>query len=90
MKKDTMKLYFPVEGRVSGELIYEKGETYEIPIHGGSADRWIKRGAIPQSQMPKEEAKAIVPDLDQDDKTSNEDKNEDVPKSGNKNKGNRK
>lgn len=43
---ETKLLKFTFDGRVDGEVIYEAGKTYPVPVAGGSADRWIKRGAI--------------------------------------------
>lgn len=42
----TKYLFFKEDGKVDGKTIYKAGETYEICNDLGSADRWIKRGAI--------------------------------------------
>lgn len=48
-----MKLFFPMDAYVNGELIYEKGKTYEVKTEGGSAARWVVRGAIEVREEPK-------------------------------------
>ena len=40
-----MKLYFNKDGYINGELVFEKGKVYDVPEDGGSAARWMKRGA---------------------------------------------
>jgi len=41
---DVVKLYFPFDAIVDDEVVYPAGE-HEVPKKGGSAERWIKRGA---------------------------------------------
>lgn len=41
-----MKLFFPHDAVVSGEVIYKAGSTHEVSDELGSASRWIKRGAV--------------------------------------------
>lgn len=91
MKNNTQELYFTTDGFVNGELVYEKGQTYSVPVAGGSADRWIKRGAVPKSQLAKIPVgpEEIQENLDEGDNKENQDKTKDVPvkNNGGKNQG---
>lgn len=39
-------LLFLENAYIDGELFAKKGEVKEVPVEGGSADRWLKRCAI--------------------------------------------
>jgi hypothetical protein len=41
-----MKLKFTQDGIVNGQVVFKKGEIYDISDELGSATRWIKRGAV--------------------------------------------
>jgi hypothetical protein len=38
------KLLFTEDAFINGELVYKKGEIYDIAVESGSYSRWIKRG----------------------------------------------
>jgi hypothetical protein len=42
-----MKLKFLQDGFVNGQCVFKAGQTYEVDNTHGSADRWIRRGALP-------------------------------------------
>lgn len=49
------KAYFIKDGFVDGELVFKKGETYELSEKSGSHSRWIRRGiAIDPVEQGKE------------------------------------
>lgn len=41
----TKKIFFPKQMEYNGK-IYTAGETYDIEVANGFADRWIKRGCV--------------------------------------------
>lgn len=41
----TKKLKFHQDAIYNGKLLYQAGQTYDVPTELGFADRWIKRGA---------------------------------------------
>jgi hypothetical protein len=40
-----MLLKFNFDGVYNGELLFEKGKTYDVSEENGFASRWIRRGA---------------------------------------------
>lgn len=47
-----MKLRFKEDKFVDGVLTFKAGEIYDIPEAGGSAVRWLKRGAEVVEETP--------------------------------------
>lgn len=58
----TKKILFHEDGIVNGEVVFKKGEVYDIPVETGSAARWIRRGAeeVIEAVKVKEEVKTEV------------------------------
>lgn len=67
------KIKFVSDGKVDGEIVYNKGETYEIS-NPSSIDRWLKRGhqrvdsasVIKAENKEKEEKAKAAAGLDKD------------------------
>lgn len=56
-----MKLLFTQDGFVDGVLTFKKGHVYDIPADKGSADRWLRRGAILAPEVKPPEAPVMAP-----------------------------
>ena len=53
------KLHFKEDGRVNGEVVFEKGKSYDVPVETGSVERWLRRGVAEEvKELTKEEKKA--------------------------------
>ncbi len=64
----SMKLEFLTDGKVDGEIVFHKGEVYDVSTETGSAHRWIRRGiAVPfvaktkKDEAPKKASEPVKP-----------------------------
>lgn len=53
------KIKFNVDMIYDGNVLYEAGKVYEVPVETGSFQRWLKRGAeeVLDNQEVKEDSK---------------------------------